>query len=297
MNVLSFEKRCLVLRCLVEGMSLRATARTARVDKNTVIKLFVKAGEVCAVQQDRLLRGLECRRVQVDEIWAFVYAKRKNVEHAKAAPPDAGDVWTWVAIDADTKLVPSWLVGDRSGQSAVLLMDDLRSRLANRVQLTTDGHKAYLEAVEGAFGGDVDYAQLVKMYDEPKEKSATRRYSPGECTGIKRRVVEGNPDKQFISTSFIERQNLTMRMNIRRFTRLTNAFSKKFENHMHSVAIHFMHYNFCRGHKSLGDVTPAMKAGVVSGRWEIGDIAKLIEAATPKPGPRGPYRKRNKLSA
>ena len=294
MNVLSFEKRCLVLRCLVEGMSIRATARTAGVDKNTVIKLFVKAGEVCAAEQDRLLRDLKCRRVQVDEIWAFVYAKHKNVEHAKAAPPNAGDVWTWVAIDADTKLVPSWLVGDRSGQSAIMLMDDLRSRLANRVQLTTDGHKAYLDAVEGAFGGDVDYAQLVKMYDQlDKGTSEARRYSPGECTGIQKRVIEGKPDKDFISTSYVERQNLTMRMNIRRFTRLTNAFSKKFENHMHSVAIHFMHYNFCRGHKSLGGVTPAMEAGVVSSPWGVGDIARLIEAATPKPGPRGPYKKRN----
>ena len=294
MNILSFEKRCLILRCLVEGMSIRATARPAGVDKNTAIKLFVKAGEVAADTLDKLLRDLPCRHIQVDEIWAFIYAKDKNVARAKAAPPEAGDVWTWTAIDAKTKLIASWAVGDRSGQTAMILMDDLRDRLANRVQLTSDGHRAYLEAVEGAFGGDIDYAMLVKLYGETeRSKSATRRYSPAECMGIIKRRVEGNPDPDLISTSFVERQNLTMRMNIRRFTRLTNAFSKKLENHMHSVALHFMHYNFCREHMSLGGTTPAMAAGVVPGPWEIADLVRLIEEAEPKPGPRGPYKKQN----
>lgn len=294
MNVLPLEKRCLILRCLVEGMSIRATARTADVSKTTVMKLFVDAGKACAKFQDDALRELPCRHIQVDEIWAFIYSKEKNVARAKSAPPEAGDVWTWVAICSETKLVPSWLVGDRSGQSAIMLMDDLRERLANRVQLTTDGHKAYLEAVEGAFGGDVDYAQLVKLYGYlDRGKTAQARYSPGECTGAVKRRIEGDPDIGMVSTSYVERQNLTMRMNIRRFTRLTNAFSKKLENHAHSVAIHFMHYNFCRGHTTLKGVTPAMEANVTTRPWEIADIVRLIDEGSPKPGPRGPYKKKN----
>ena len=290
MNRLPIHKRVLVLKCLVEGMSMRAAARTAEVSKATVMKLLVAAGEVCADYQDRALRELPCRRVQADEIWSFIYAKEKNVPRAKSAPPDAGDVWTWVALCADTKLIPTWRIGDRSGMTAIDLMDDLRARLAHRVQLTTDGHAAYFEAVEGAFGGDVDYAQLIKLYGVTG-KEDERRYSPAECIGTRTKVVEGNPDRRHISTSYVERQNLTMRMSMRRFTRLTNAFSKKIENHAHAVALHIMHYNFCRLHQTI-KVTPAMEAGVTNQLWEIRDIVRLIDEATPPPGPRGPYRKR-----
>ena len=289
MNKLSRDKRILIIRCLVEGMSVRATARTADVSKNTVNRLLVQAGKVCGEYQAEVLRELPCVRIQVDEIWSFIYAKERNVPRAKAAPPAAGDVWTWTAMCADTKLVPSWQVGDRSGHTAIDLMDDLRPRLANRVQLTTDGLKVYLEAVEGAFGGDVDFAQLVKLYGEAPE--AEKRYSPAQCIGARKRSIEGRPDPDHISTSFVERQNLTMRMSMRRFTRLTNAFSKKIENHAHAVALHFMYYNFCRIHSTL-KITPAMAAGVTEHLWEICDIVKLIEDTEPKPGPRGPYRKR-----
>ena len=292
MNTLPRSKKTLILRCLVEGMSIRATARTADVSKNTVVKLMIDAGKVCAEYQDKALRNLRCGRIEVDEIWSFVYAKQKNVPRAKSAPPEAGDVWTWAAICADSKLVPSWLIGDRTGATAIEFMDDLRSRLANRIQLTSDGHKAYLEAVEGAFGGDVDYAQLIKLYGSEGGMSEVR-YSPAKCTGIRKRMVEGNPNKGLISTSYAERQNLTMRMCIRRFTRLTNAFSKKIVNHAYAVALHFMYYNFCRIHKTLR-VTPAMAAGVTDRLWEISDIVQLVEDAAPNPGPRGPYKKRAK---
>ena len=286
MNVLSTRKRILVLKCLVEGMSIRATTRVAEVSKATVMKLIVTAGKVCAEHQDRELRELPCRRVQADEIWSFIYAKQKNVQRAKSAPPDAGDVWTWVALCADTKLIPAWRIGDRSGMTAIDLMDDLRARLAHRVQLTTDGHSAYFEAVEGAFGGDVDYAQLIKLYGATG-KEDERRYSPAECVGIRTKVVEGSPDRRHISTSYVERQNLTMR----RFTRLTNAFSKKLENHAHAVALHIWHYNFCRLHQTI-KVTPAMEAGVTDQLWEIADLVRLIDESTPPPGPRGLYKKR-----
>ena len=291
MNKLDPKSRKLIIRCLVEGQSIRATARTADVSKNTVTKLMIDAGRACADYQDKALRNLSCRRIQVDEIWSFIYAKEKNVARAKSAPPEAGDVWTWTAICADTKLVPSWRVGDRSGMTAIEFMDDLRPRLANRVQLTSDGHKAYLEPVEGAFGGDVDYAQLVKVYGDAPE--AEKRYSPPVCVGARKRRVEGRPDPAHVSTSYAERNNLTMRMSIRRFTRLTNAFSKKIENHAHSVALHFMHYNFCRQHKSLDGISPAMAAGVTDRLWDIEDIVRLVDEAAPKPGPRGPYKKRN----
>ena len=291
MNRLDPKTRKLILRCLVEGQSVRATARTADVSKNTVAKLLVDAGKVCADFQDKALRDLPCKRVQVDEIWSFVYAKQKNVPNAKAAPEDAGDVWTWTAICADTKLVPSWHVSDRTGAAAIEFMDDLASRLAERVQLTSDGHKPYLEAVEGAFGGDIDYAMLVKMYDGENSKSPEKRYSPAVCTGAKKTRTEGSPDPKHVSTSYAERNNLTMRMSMRRFTRLTNAFSKKIENHAHSVALHFMFYNFCRIHSSL-KVTPAMAAGVTDRLWDIEDIVKLIEDAEPAPKKRGPYKKR-----
>lgn len=245
------------------------------------------AGKVCAAYQDDALRDLNCQRIQVDEIWAFVYAKAKNVPRAVSAPPEAGDVWTWTAIDADTKLIPSWRVGDRSGMTAIDFMDDLRSRLANRVQLTSDGHKAYLEAVEGAFGAYVDYAMLVKLYG-PATGEDGRRYSPADCIGAHKEPVMGNPNPDFISTSYVERQNLTMRMSMRRFTRLTNAFSKKLEFHVHALALHFMHYNFCRLHGSIG-TTPAMAAGVTDRIWEVGDIVDMVDAAQPKPNRPAPY--------
>ena len=293
MNRLSTEKRRLLIRCLVEGMSVRAASRTAGTSKNTTLKLLVDAGNACADYQDVTLVDLPCRRVQVDEIWSFIYAKEKNVKRARTAPPEAGDVWTWTAICADTKVVPSWRLGDRTSATAIEFMDDLCARLANRVQLTSDGHKAYLEAVEGAFGGDVDYAMLVKHYDVlDKGRSAEKRYSPPECTGIKKTTIEGRPDPAHVSTSYVERQNLTMRMSMRRFTRLTNAFSKKLENHGHSVALHFMHYNFCRKHMSLG-MTPAMAAGAADRPLTIDDIVRLVEAREPKPAPRGPYKRRN----
>ncbi|MDE0695968.1 MAG: IS1 family transposase [Boseongicola sp.] len=293
MNKLDTKTRKLILRCLVEGMSIRATARTAEVSKLTVSRLMVAAGKACADYQDKALRELPCRKIQCDEIWSFIYCKDKTVKRAKAAPMDAGDVWTWTAICADTKLVPAWRVGDRSGMTAIDLMDDLRSRLASRVQLTTDGHKAYLEAVEGAFGGDVDYAMLVKIYgDQTDSKGHEKKYSPAECTGIKKTTIEGRPKDEDISTSYVERQNLTMRMSMRRFTRLTNAFSKKIENHHWSVALHFMHYNFCRIHQTLR-VTPAMEAGVTDRLWDLEDIIKLVDDAAPKPNRPKTYKRRN----
>jgi IS1 family transposase len=227
-----------------------------------------------AAYQDRVLVNLPCKRIQVDEIWAFCYAKEKNVRAAKAAPEQAGDLWTWTAIDADTKLVPSWLIGGRDSEYAMTFMDDLAKRLAGRVQLTSDGHKAYLEAVEGAFGADIDYAMLVKVFGPALE--GQRRYSPAECIGAVKHRVEGNPDPKHVSTSFAERQNLNMRMGMRRFTRLTNAFSKKAENHAYAVAIYFMHYNFVRIHQTL-KISPAMAAGVTDKLWEMSDMVKVLE--------------------
>jgi IS1 family transposase len=269
-------------------MSIRAITRLTGASKNTVSKLLIDAGKACAAYHDANVRGVKAKRIQVDEIWSFTYAKQKNVATAKAAPDEAGDTWTWTAIDADSKLIVSYLVGGRDAEYAKGFIDDLASRLANRVQLTSDGLKAYLEAVEGAFGCDVDYAQLVKMYGPTI--TAPGRYSPAECTGAKKNRVEGNPDGAHISTSYVERQNLTMRMHMRRFTRLTNAFSKKIENHAHAVALHMMYYNFVRIHKTLR-MTPAMAAGVSDRLWEIEDIAALVEALDAKPAKRGPYKK------
>ncbi|MCI5046532.1 MAG: IS1 family transposase [Aquisalinus sp.] len=292
MNKLPLHTRVTILKCLLQGTSIRGTAEIADVSKNTVSKLANQAGAACYAFHEENVRNVQASRVQCDEIWSFTYAKQKNVKTAKAAPAEAGDTWTWTAIDADSKLAISYLVGGRDGEYAIAFMDDLRSRLANRVQLTTDGHKAYLEAVEGAFGGDVDYAQLVKMYGEPAGKTAERKYSPAECTGIKKRRIEGDPDKEHVSTSYVERQNLTMRMHMRRFTRLTNGFSKKIENHANAVALHFMYYNFIRSHKSLNKLTPAMAAGITDRTWEVEDIVKLVDDMFNKPKKRGPYKKK-----
>lgn len=274
-NKLPPEKRAQVLGMMVEGISLRSITRLTGAGKNTLARLLVTAGRACAEYQDKTLRGLNCKRVQVDEIWSFVYAKQKNVPKDKRGVPGYGDVWTWTAIDADSKLAVSWLVGSRDGEAAKLFMNDVAGRLANRVQLTSDGHSPYLWAVEDAFGTEIDFAQLVKIYGQPTESE--KRYSPAQCIGAKRQRVTGNPDPKHISTSFVERQNLTMRMSIRRFTRLTNAFSKKIENHAHSIAIHFMHYNFVRQHQTTR-VTPAMAAGVTGKLWELSDVVKMIEA-------------------
>jgi IS1 family transposase len=290
MNKLPLGKRVQILSMLCEGSSMRSISRVVDVSINTVTKLLIDAGETCGAMHDEMVRDVKASRIQCDEIWSFCYAKAKNVEAAEASPEGAGDVWTWTAIDADTKLIASWYCGDRSGQSAIVLMDDLRSRLANRVQLTTDGHKAYLEAVEGAFGGDVDYAQLIKLYGDAPE-AFKGRYSPAECTGIRKITVEGDPDVKHVSTSYVERQNLTMRMSMRRFTRLTNGFSKKLDNHMHALALYFAFYNFCRIHKTL-KVTPAMAAGVTDKLWSLEDIAERIEARQTKPIKRGPYKQR-----
>jgi IS1 family transposase len=290
MNKLPLAKRTQILAMLCEGSSMRSISRVADVSINTVSKLLVEAGEACLTIHDETVRGVKASRVQCDEIWSFCHAKQKNVATAKAAPEGAGDVWTWTALDADTKLIVSYFVGDRSGESAMVLMDDLRARLANRVQITTDGHKAYLEAVEGAFGADVDFAQLVKLYGPTI--TAPGRYSPAECTGIKKIRREGNPDIAHVSTSYVERQNLTMRMSMRRFTRLTNAFSKKLENHIHALALYFAFYNFCRIHKTLR-VTPAMAAGITDRLWSLEDIVAKIDAMAPAPKARGPYKPRN----
>lgn len=293
MNKLTVEQRAKILHLLCEGMSIRAITRLTGASKNTVAKLLIDAGKACADYHDANVRDVKAARVQVDEIWSFTYAKQKNAAAAKAAPDHAGDTWTWTAIDADSKMIVSYLVGGRDAEYAMWFMDDLASRLANRVQLTSDGHRAYLEAIEGAFGCDVDYAQLVKMYGATA--TAPGRYSPAECTGIKKIRREGNPDIEHVSTSYVERQNLTMRMHMRRFTRLTNAFSKKVENHAHAVALHMMYYNFVRIHKTLR-VTPAMAAGVTDRLWEIADIAMLVEQAEAKPGKRGPYKKQGQIS-
>lgn len=293
MNRLSNDDRAKILHLLCEGMSIRAITRLTGASKNTVAKLLVDAGKACAAYHDANVRDVKAARVQVDEIWSFTYAKQKNVATAKEAPEGAGDTWTWTALDADSKLIVSYLVGGRDAEYAMWFMDDLAARLANRVQLTSDGHRAYLEAVEGAFGADVDYAQLVKMYGATI--GAPGRYSPDECTGSKKIRREGSPDIAHISTSYVERQNLTIRMHMRRFTRLTNAFSKKVENHAHAVALHMMYYNFVRIHKTLR-VTPAMAAGVADRLWEIADIAKLVEDAEAAPAKRGSYKKQGQVS-
>lgn len=276
MNKLDREARSRILHLLCEGNSIRAVTRLTGASKKAVSKLMVDAGQAADWYQDRVFVNLTCKRIQVDEIWAFVYAKQKNVPLAKKAPPQAGDAWTWTAIDADTKLIPSWHVGGRDSDAAIIFMDDLASRLANRVQLTSDGHRAYLEAVEGAFGSDIDYAMLVKLYG-PSSELAKGRYSPAECIGARKVTIEGDPEPKHISTSYAERSNLNIRMHTRRFTRLTNAFSKKVENHKYAVALFALYYNFVRIHKTL-KVTPAMAAKVTDRLWEIGDMVDVLEA-------------------
>ncbi|MEX2617819.1 MAG: IS1 family transposase [Alphaproteobacteria bacterium] len=290
MNKLPLAKRVQILNMLVEGSSMRSISRVVDVSINTVSKALVDAGATCSALHDVHVRDVKAKRVQCDEIWSFTYAKQKNVATAKAAPEQAGDTWTWTALDADSKLIVAYLVGGRDAEYANAFMDDVASRLASRVQMTTDGHKAYLEAIEGAFGADIDYAQLIKMYGNAPE-SFKGRYSPADCTGIRKRAVEGNPEEKHVSTSYVERQNLTMRMSMRRFTRLTNAFSKKFENHMHMVALYTVWYNFIRIHKTL-KVTPAMQAGITDHLWSWEDVISEMDAGAPKPGPRGPYKKR-----
>ena len=286
MNRLALAQRAHILGLLVEGNSINATCRITGAAKATVLRLLADVGTACTEYQNKVLVKLPCKRVQCDEIWSFVGAKQKNVAQGAAG---YGDVWTWTAICADTKLVASWMVGNRDGQAAAAFMADLAPRMANRVQLTTDGHKAYLQAVEDAFGADVDYAMLVKLYGEPKGRENERRYSPGECCGTIKGTVQGCPNPRHVSTSYVERQNLTMRMSMRRFTRLTNGFSKKIENHAHAIALHFMFYNFGRIHTTLR-VTPAMQARIADHVWSLEEIAALVPE--PKATPRGPYRKR-----
>lgn len=293
MNKLPLKTRVQILSMLVEGSSMRSISRVTGVSINTVTKLLIDAGEACAAYHDETVRGVKAAQVQCDEIWSFCYAKEKNVATATAAPDGAGDVWTWTAIDRDSKMILAFEVGDRSAYTARDFMFDLADRLATRVQLTTDGHKAYLEAVEGAFGADVDFAQLIKLYGEPTgQKGHERKYSPADCTGTRKQIVTGYPVKEMVSTSHVERQNLTMRMGMRRFTRLTNGFSKKLENHLHMLALYFVHYNFVRIHKSLR-VSPAMAAGLCDTLHDMEWIVGLIDARSPKPGPRGPYEKRS----
>lgn len=273
MNRLPLEKRTQIIAALVEGNSLRATARLADVAFNTVLKLLPQIGEACERYHNEHVRGVKSKRVECDEIWSFCYAKQQNVPESLKGQFGYGDVWTWTALDSDSKLIISWLVGERNLPCAQEFMADVASRLANRVQLTTDGLKAYLDAVEGAFGADIDFAQLVKLYGDAPE--GEKRYSPPKCNGTHKQGVMGSPNPKHISTSYVERQNLTMRMNMRRFTRLTNAFSKKVENHAHAVALHFMYYNYCRIHKTLR-VTPAQAAGITTKLWSVEDLAKLI---------------------
>ena len=288
MNKLPLEKRTQILSMLCEGSSMRSISRVVDVSFNTIAKLLTDAGLACAAYHEATVRNVTSKRVQCDEIWSFCYAKAKNVPSAKNAPDGAGDVWTWTALDADSKLIVSWLVGGRDAEYANEFMQDVADRLSNRVQLTTDGHVPYLRAVEEAFGTDIDFAQLVKMYGQAPD--AQKRYSPPVCVGARKEKFNGNPDRKHISTSYVERQNLTMRMSMRRFTRLTNAFSKRVDNHCHALALYFVWYNFVRVHKTLR-VSPAMAAGVTDKLWEMKDVVAMIDANAPEPKARGPYKK------
>jgi IS1 family transposase len=271
MNRLTITERTRVVAALVEGNSIRATCRMTGISKPTILKLLADLGNVCVAYHDEHVRNVPAKRVQCDEIWSFVGAKQKNVREENAEKQ--GDVWTWTAIDADSKLIISYLLGQRGASWAKVFMEDVASRVASRIQITTDGHRAYAEAIEGVFGMDVDYAMLIKLYGND---SFDRRYSAGNCIGIQSAVITGNPDPKHISTSYVERQNLTMRMSMRRFTRLTNGFSKKIENHGHMLAIYYLYYNFCRVHQTLR-VTPAMEAGLDGHVWSIEELVGLLE--------------------
>jgi IS1 family transposase len=294
MYKLPHAKRVQILSMLCEGSSLRSVSRVADVALNTVTKLLIDTGRACDSFHNERVRGVAAKRVQCDEIWSFVGVKAKNRAKSKRAiDPTAGDVWTWTALEADTKLIISYLVGGRDAEHAMALMDDLRQRVTTRLQLTTDGHSPYLQAVEEAFGADIDFAQLVKMYGAPpSEAEAARRYSPSECIGTQKRKIAGDPEPRHISTSYVERQNLTMRIHMRRFTRLTNAFSKKIENHADAVALHMAFYNFVRIHKTL-EVTPAMAAGISDRLWSMDDIVALVDAREGAPKKRGTYEPRH----
>ena len=275
MNRLSLHRRCQIVALLVEGMSIRATSRLTGASKNTIIRLLLALGKACKGYQDQWIVGLKSRIIQCDEIWAFVACKAKNVPEHLQGVRGVGDVWTWTAIDAESKLLLGWRVGGRDSDDAKAFIADVERRLTSRIQLTTDGHKPYLEAVADAFGSYIDYAMLVKMFGK-KEKTENRRYSPSKCKDILKIRISGHPRMKDVSTSYVERQNLTMRMSMRRFTRLTNAFSKKLANHEAAVALHAMHYNFVRIHQTLRD-TPAMEAGVADSPWSIEDLVKLMD--------------------
>jgi len=290
MNKLDAKARAQILGMLCEGMSMRAITRLTGVSINTVSKLLVDAGLTCARLHDELVRGVRSKRVQCDEIWSFCYAKEKNVQRAKAAPDRAGSVWTWTAIDSDSKLIVSYLIGGRDADYANAFMQDLQQRVVTRMQFTTDGHRPYFEVVEQAFGPWIDYAMLVKTYGAAPS-SPEARYSPAICTGAVKKEITGTPDPDHISTSYIERSNLSMRMHMRRYTRLTNAHSEKFENHCHMVAIYTVWYNFVRINSAV-KMAPAMAAGISSRLWEMADIVAAIDAAEGAPRKRGPYQKR-----
>lgn len=287
---LPIEQRAAILKVLCEGMGINAACRVTGASKMTVLKLLADVGEACSAYHHSSVRGLKCRYIECDEVWSFCYAKEKNVLLAKSAPNGAGDAWTWTAIDADTKLMVSYLVADRDAESALQFTDDLRSRIDNetRVQITTDGLKVYIAAIDESFGASADYAQLVKLYGNAPEYVGGR-YSPAECTGIKKTKISGKPNLAKVSTSYVERANLTIRMQNRRFTRLTNGFSKKIENHVHAFALFAMHYNFCKIHKTLR-VTPAMQAGIADHVWSLEEIAALVPNPVAKK--RGPYKKK-----
>lgn len=295
MNRLTPEKRAQVVAALVEGNSIRSTCRMTGVAKGTVTKLLADLGEACSAYQDRVMRDLPCERIQADEIWSFCYAKAKNVPAEHKGEFGYGDVWTWTAIDADTKLVPSWYIGKRDSTDAYHFLTDLAGRLRSRVQLTTDAHRAYLRPVDVIFQNEIDYAMLHKLYGSAE--ATPGRYSPPRCIGATGRVIKGEPDPEHISTSYAERQNLTMRMSIRRFTRLTNAFSKKIENLTAAVSLHFMHYNFCRVHTTLKGRTPAMAAGVTDHVWTLREVIALLDATERQPRKRGPYKKRERAGS
>jgi IS1 family transposase len=301
MNRLSTEQRKRIVSALVEGNSIRATCRMTGASKATVMKLLLDLGTMCSAYQDRALRDLDCKRLEIDEIWTFVYAKKKNVPAELQGQRGIGDVWTWVALDAETKLVPSYLVGERNADDAVAFVADLASRMRHRVQVSSDGHHLALLAMRNVFRGDVDYATVWKQFANASKRppwlDPETRYSPGQCIGLRKDRIAGDPDMDKASTSYVERQNLTMRMGMRRFTRLTNAFSKKVENHAAAVALHFAYYNLCRVHKTLG-TTPAVAAGVADHVWTLGDLIGLLEQAeAAKPTKRGPYRKTRERQA